>query len=128
MARRSKKIDKPVGIPEGFSLLATLAGHTGDVKALAVTPDGRSVVSGSNDMNSAPGHGVDSATAVRRRWNCRGGKAMSRKRYESGSGNVFKDIGLPNAEEHFVKAQLVFKIDTIMKKRALKQVDAARLF
>jgi hypothetical protein len=24
---------------------------------------------------------------------------------------VFKDIGVPNAEEHFVKAQLVFKID-----------------
>jgi len=48
--------------------------------------------------------------------------------YEMGSGNVFKDIGVPNAEEHFVKAQLVFKIATIMKKRGMKQVDAARLF
>jgi hypothetical protein len=27
----------------------------------------------------------------------------------------------PNAEEHLVKAQLVFKIDTIMKKRHMKQ-------
>jgi len=53
---------------------------------------------------------------------------MSKKGYETGSGNVFKDIGLPNAEEHFVKAQLVFKIDTILKKRGLKQVDAANLF
>jgi len=50
-----------------------------------------------------------------------------KKRYESGSGNVFKDIGVPNAEEHFVKAQLVFKIDAILKKRGLKQVEAAHL-
>jgi predicted XRE-type DNA-binding protein len=53
---------------------------------------------------------------------------MSKKGYEIGSGNVFKDLGLPNAEEHLVKAQLVFKIDTIMKKRRLKQVEAAALF
>jgi predicted XRE-type DNA-binding protein len=53
---------------------------------------------------------------------------MSKKGYEIGSGNVFKDLGLPNAEEHLVKAQLVFKIDTIMKKRRLKQIEAAALF
>ena len=53
---------------------------------------------------------------------------MSKKKFEIGSRNVFKDIGVPNAEEHFVKAQLVFKIATIMKKRAMKQVDVANLF
>jgi len=53
---------------------------------------------------------------------------MSKKDYEIGSGNVFKDLGLPNAEEHLVKAQLVFKIDTILKKRRLKQVEAAAMF
>ena len=54
---------------------------------------------------------------------------MSNKRkYQPGSGNVFKDIGVPNAEEHLVKAQLVFKIDTILKKRGLRQVQAAELF
>ena len=52
----------------------------------------------------------------------------NKKRYETGSGNVFKDIGVPNAEEHLVKAQLILKIDTILKKRGLKQVDAAELF
>jgi predicted XRE-type DNA-binding protein len=52
---------------------------------------------------------------------------MSKKRYEAGSRNVFKDLGMPNAEEHFVKAQLVFKIDTLMKERHLKQVEAADL-
>jgi predicted XRE-type DNA-binding protein len=53
---------------------------------------------------------------------------MTKKGYETGSGNVFKDIGIPNAEEHRIKAQLVFKIDTIMKDRGLKQVEAADLF
>ena len=52
----------------------------------------------------------------------------NKKGYEIGSRNVFKDIGVPNAEEHLVKAQLVFKIDTIMKDRGLKQVEAADLF
>jgi predicted XRE-type DNA-binding protein len=53
---------------------------------------------------------------------------MSKKGYETGSRNVFRDIGVANAEEHLVKAQLVFKIDVIMKERRLKQVEAARLF
>ncbi len=52
----------------------------------------------------------------------------NKKGYEIGSRNVFKDIGVPNAEEHLVKVQLVFKIDTIMKDRGLKQVEAADLF
>ncbi|HEY3826300.1 MAG TPA: helix-turn-helix transcriptional regulator [Bryobacteraceae bacterium] len=53
---------------------------------------------------------------------------MSRKGYEIGGRNVFQDIGVPNAEEHLVKAQLVFKIDSIMKKRHMKQTEAADLF
>ena len=53
---------------------------------------------------------------------------MRKRKYETGSRNVFKDLGVPNADEHLVKAQLVFKIDTIMKERRLKQVEAAALF
>jgi len=52
---------------------------------------------------------------------------MSKKGYEVGSRNVFKDLGLPNAEEQLVKAQLVFKIGAIMKERRLKQIQAADL-
>ena len=36
---------------------------------------------------------------------------MSKKGYEIGGRNVFKDIGVPNADEHVVKAQLVYKIE-----------------
>jgi predicted XRE-type DNA-binding protein len=53
---------------------------------------------------------------------------VSKKSYEIGSSNVFGDLGLPNAAEHLVKAKLVFKIDTILKKRGLKQVEAAGIF
>jgi predicted XRE-type DNA-binding protein len=53
---------------------------------------------------------------------------MSKKGYENGSQNVFKDLGVRGPDEHFVKAQLVFKIDRLMKKRGLKQVEAADLF
>ena len=53
---------------------------------------------------------------------------MKSNSVQTGSYNVFADIGVPNAEEHFVKAQLVFKIDTIMRARRLKQVDAAAMF
>jgi predicted XRE-type DNA-binding protein len=53
---------------------------------------------------------------------------MSKKKSERGTRNVFKDLGLPNAEEHLIKAQLVYKIDMILKNRKLKQVEAGKLF
>jgi predicted XRE-type DNA-binding protein len=48
--------------------------------------------------------------------------------YENSSGNVFADIGLPDAANHLVKAKLVFKIDMLMRERSLKQAEAAALF
>ena len=53
---------------------------------------------------------------------------MSKRILEVSSGNVFADVGVPNAEEHLVKASLVYKIDMLMKQRGLKQVEAAGLF
>ena len=50
---------------------------------------------------------------------------MTKKKYVVGTGNVFRDLGIPNAEEHLVKAHLVFKIDAIMKSRRMKQAEAA---
>jgi len=54
-------------------------------------------------------------------------RTMTKKRYGAGSQNVFKALGIAHAEEHFVKAQLVFKIDTLMKELGLKQIEAADL-
>ena len=48
--------------------------------------------------------------------------------YEVGGDNIFADLKLPNADEHLIKAQLVFKISMLMKERALKQRQAADLF
>lgn len=53
---------------------------------------------------------------------------MSKRQAAIRSRNVFKDIGVPNAEEHLVKAQLVTKIDAILQQRRLKQIEAADLF
>lgn len=36
------------------------------------------------------------------------------------SGNVFKDLGLPNAEECVVKAELAYHINQLIEKRDLK--------
>lgn len=46
---------------------------------------------------------------------------------ERGSGNVFADLGCPDSETHLLKADLVTRIDKIIRQRGLKQVEAARL-
>jgi predicted XRE-type DNA-binding protein len=50
---------------------------------------------------------------------------MSKRRHETGSRNVFNELGVAKAGEHRIKAKLVFKIDTILTERGLKQVEAA---
>ena len=46
---------------------------------------------------------------------------------ERGSGNVFADLGVVNAESHLLKAELVTRIDIIIRRRGLRQVEAAKL-
>lgn len=50
---------------------------------------------------------------------------MSRTAVTKSSGNVFADIGLPDAKEHAVKADLVIRIDRVMKAQQLTQTVAA---
>ena len=49
------------------------------------------------------------------------------EKIERGSGNVFADLGRPDAEAHLLKAELVTRIDRIIRQRRLKQVEAAAL-
>ena len=51
----------------------------------------------------------------------------SKDEIEHGSGNAFADLGLPGAEAHLLKAQLVTRIDDVVRRRGLKQVEAAKL-
>jgi predicted XRE-type DNA-binding protein len=46
---------------------------------------------------------------------------------EQGSGNVYADLGLPDASEMLVKAQLASKIGAIIKARHLTQLQAAEI-
>ena len=52
---------------------------------------------------------------------------MDKIKIERGSGNVFADLGRPDAEAHLLKAKLVSRIDEIIRQRGLKQVEAAKL-
>jgi predicted XRE-type DNA-binding protein len=45
---------------------------------------------------------------------------------EPGSGNVFADVGLPDAGEHMIKAGLVLKIHRTIRQRRLTQEAAAQ--
>jgi predicted XRE-type DNA-binding protein len=47
--------------------------------------------------------------------------------FEEGSGNVFADLGLDDADELFARAQLGFHVYKILKDKNLKQREIARL-
>ena len=46
---------------------------------------------------------------------------------EQSSGNVFADVGRPDAEAHLLKAELVARVDQIIRQRRLTEASAAEL-
>ncbi|MDI1264540.1 MAG: helix-turn-helix transcriptional regulator [bacterium] len=56
---------------------------------------------------------------------------MSAKRklpaHTKSSGNIFTDLGLPNAEEHLLKATLVVELKRLMAERKLTQTETASM-
>jgi predicted XRE-type DNA-binding protein len=53
---------------------------------------------------------------------------MARKaKVEAGSGNIFADLGLPDANTHFLKAQIVSEIYRLTNERKLTQAKAGKL-
>jgi predicted XRE-type DNA-binding protein len=46
---------------------------------------------------------------------------------EPSTGNVFEDLGLPDAAEHLIKAGLVVRLGEIIRQRKLTQAAAAEL-
>ncbi len=51
----------------------------------------------------------------------------SKVRVEVGSGNVFADLGLPDVDTHFLKAQIVSEIYRLTSERKLTQAQAGKL-
>lgn len=51
---------------------------------------------------------------------------VKRIKVEVGSGNVFADLGLPDAEELLLKAKLVFEISQLIEKKGLTQAAVAK--
>jgi predicted XRE-type DNA-binding protein len=54
----------------------------------------------------------------------RGGRAGARKR---GVVNVYQELGVPDADAMFVKAQLVAQLSEVLGQRNLTQSEAAKL-
>jgi predicted XRE-type DNA-binding protein len=52
---------------------------------------------------------------------------MSKARSTKSSGNVFADIGVPDAGEHLAKADLVIGIAAVIRSKGLSQTAAAKL-
>ncbi|PYU05916.1 MAG: XRE family transcriptional regulator [Acidobacteria bacterium] len=53
-------------------------------------------------------------------------KTKNRIEVVPSSGNVFADLGLPDAEEKQTKARLAFAINEIVRRQRLSQVEAGR--
>ena len=47
--------------------------------------------------------------------------------FQKSSGNIFADLGLPDAKDMYAKAMLAMKINGIIKARRLKQKEAAEI-
>ncbi len=54
-------------------------------------------------------------------------RKKSRPGYETGSGNVFADLGVPQPEQELLKARLTLQIHRIIKARKLTQVKAGEI-
>lgn len=52
---------------------------------------------------------------------------MPRNKTKLTTGNVFADIGTPNADEHALKADVVIKIGMLIEAKKLTQTQAAKL-
>jgi len=44
-----------------------------------------------------------------------------------GTGNVFADLGLPDAADRQTKTRLAMQVNAILKDRRIKQIDAAKI-
>ncbi len=56
-----------------------------------------------------------------------GRQAINGVTFETGSGNVFADMGLPDADELLLKAQIMQAINSEIKRRGLTQAAAGKL-
>jgi predicted XRE-type DNA-binding protein len=54
-------------------------------------------------------------------------KTRYRAKAERSSGNVFRDLGLPNPERELLKARLTLRIFRLIKARGITQAEAGKI-
>lgn len=52
---------------------------------------------------------------------------MSKEKIQRGNGNVFRDLGVAHPERVLARAQVMFRIAEIIRKRGLTQKEASKL-
>src|SRR5258708_27730125 len=70
---------------------------------------------------------IKTATLKRRNWPKMNDKQGIHTVFEAGSGNVFADLGLEDADELFLRAQIGFHIFKLLEARNLIQREVAAL-
>ena len=55
------------------------------------------------------------------------GKTRNSAQAERSSGNVFRDLGLPNPERELLKARLTLQIFRLIKARGITQAEAGKI-
>jgi predicted XRE-type DNA-binding protein len=70
---------------------------------------------------------IHAATPQGSSWKMSKRKVVERPEIHEGTGNVYRDLGFPDAEEMLVKARLVHKISEIIRSKGLTQVEAAKI-
>src|SRR3954469_3651826 len=75
-----------------------------------------------SDQAAVAGRGAGPCGAFQK-----GDQAMTRKlKIQVGSGNIFADLGLPDAENHFLKAQIVSELYRLVSERTLTQAQVGK--
>ena len=65
--------------------------------------------------------------AINRRLKWRNNISRKKPEYEIGSGNIFADLGLEDADELLIRAKLGHTVRIFLEKRALKQKEISEL-
>lgn len=52
---------------------------------------------------------------------------IKKQTYKAGSENVYADLGFPDSDEMLVKAELVKRLENIIKRRSITQSAAAKI-
>ena len=134
IAQRGGKSDKakPLKGFQGAHILEIVEDHASATWRAVYTVKSRRLCAACLSEEVEEGHGhaeagnrLDQAPPGRSATACQRRQIMRRSRVTKSTGNVYVDLGVKNAEEHAIKAELVHQIAGILQEEHLTQKDTA---